>query len=106
MFGVSKRTLIIVGVLAAVALIYVIGTDKKAVAGGASAPSPTGCKVVVTADVLNARSDPETGAKVVGRYRQNAALDANLLVQNGFRQLTDGKWASNEFLKPTDGSRC
>ncbi|WP_442785338.1 SH3 domain-containing protein [Amycolatopsis sp. H20-H5] len=93
----------IVVVLAGIGLIYVLGTDKQK--AGASSPSPTGCKLVVTADVLNAREAPAS-PKIVGKYLKDAQLDAQPGVQNGFRKVAEGKWVSAEFAQPTQGSNC
>ena len=59
----SKKTLIILGAIVLVVFIYAMNTNKQA--SGASA---TGCKVTVTADVLNARETADGNAKVVGKY--------------------------------------
>jgi hypothetical protein len=100
--GIPKKILII-GALAVVVLIYIVSANKQP--AGATA-SPTGCKVAVTADVLNARSAPVPGAGIVGKYLKDAQVDAMPVVQNGFRQLDKDKWASTQFLTPTAGSHC
>ncbi|MTD56320.1 SH3 domain-containing protein [Amycolatopsis pithecellobii] len=99
--GIPKRILIIVAVLAAVGLIYVMGAGKRAseATGGS-----TGCKVTVTADVLNVRSAPDPNAGIVGKFNQNAQTGAEPVVQNGFRKLADNKWAKTDFLKPVAGN--
>lgn len=102
-FGMSKRVVMIVVVVVGIGLIYVLGTNKQK--ADASAPSPTGCKVVVTADVLNAREAPGS-PKVVGKYLKDAQIDAQPGVQAGFRKIADDKWVSAEFVKPMDGSNC
>jgi hypothetical protein len=97
-------------VLVGIGLIYVMGTDKQS--AGAAGSSPTGCKVAVTADVLNARSAPAASAGIVGivgivgKYNKDAQIDAQPVVQDGFRKIADNKWAATEFLKPLDGSHC
>jgi hypothetical protein len=101
LLGIPKKTAIIVAVLAAVVVMYVVNAGKQS-----AGASPTGCKVAVTADVLNARSAPVASAGVVGKYLKDAQVDALPVVQNGFRQLGPGKWASSEFLQPLAGSKC
>jgi hypothetical protein len=101
--GIPKKILII-GALAVVVLIYIASANKQP--AGAAGASPTGCKVTVTADVLNARSAPVPGAGIVGKYLKDAQVDAMPVVQNGFRQLAKDKWASTQFLSPTAGSHC
>jgi hypothetical protein len=102
--GIPKRMVMIVAALIGIGLIYVAGTDKQS--AGATAGSPTGCKVTVTADVLNARSAPNGTAGIVGKYNKDAQVDAQPVVQDGFRKLADNKWAKNEFLQPVAGSHC
>jgi hypothetical protein len=85
----KKKTSIIVAVLVGVLLIYVMGTDKRS--AGASGGSPTGRKVAVTADVLNARSAPVATAGIVGKYNKDAQIDAQPVVQDGFRKIADNK---------------
>lgn len=97
----SKKTLIILGAIVLVVFIYAMNTNKQA--SGASA---TGCKVTVTADVLNARETADGNAKVVGKYLRDAQFDAVPGVQNGFRKVADGKWVAAAFTQPVAGSAC
>ncbi len=99
--GFPKKIVLIVGVLIAVVIIYAVNTNKQA--SGASA---TGCKVAVTADVLNARETPDGNGKIVGKYLKDAQFDALPGVQNGFRKVADAKWVAAEFTKPVAGSNC
>jgi hypothetical protein len=101
--GIPKRMLIIVVVLVGIGIIYVTGADKRA---ADASSSPTGCKVTVVADVLNARSAPAADAGIVGKYNKDAQIDAQPVVQDGFRKIADNKWAKTEFLTPLAGSKC
>ncbi|WP_020668265.1 SH3 domain-containing protein [Amycolatopsis nigrescens] len=105
MLGIPKRVLIIIAVLGGVLIVYAMGSDQQP-SEGATGGSPTGCRVTVSADVLNVRSEPNANAGIVGKFQQNAETDAQPEVQNGFRKLAEGKWAASEFLKPTSGSNC
>ncbi|MEV6879372.1 SH3 domain-containing protein [Amycolatopsis sp. NPDC051128] len=96
----SKKTLVI-GAIIAVIVIYALNTNKQA--AGASA---TGCKVTVTADVLNARETADGNAKIVGKYLRDAQFDALPGVQNGFRKVADDKWVAAAFTEPVSGSAC
>ncbi|MET9001170.1 SH3 domain-containing protein [Amycolatopsis sp. Hca4] len=96
----SKKTLLILGALVLIVIVYV-NSNKQA--SGASA---TGCKVTVTADVLNARESADGNAKVVGKYLRDAQFDALPGVQNGFRKVADNKWVAAEFTQPVAGSAC
>ncbi|MEV4600191.1 SH3 domain-containing protein [Amycolatopsis sp. NPDC049253] len=99
---IPKKTLIIIGVIVAVIVIYVLNQKGQADAQG----SPTGCKVAVTADVLNARETPDGNGKIVGKYLNGAQFDALPVQQNGFRKVSEGKWVASSFVKPLDGSKC
>jgi len=101
--GIPKRIVIIIAVVVGIVLIYVSGSDKQS-AGATS--SPTGCKVAVVADVLNVRSAPDPAAGIVGKYNKDAQVDAQPVVQGGFRKIAEGKWAKTEFMQPVAGSKC
>lgn len=103
--GIPKRALIIVAVLAGIGLIYLMGTTRQA-SEGATGGGSAGCRVTVTADVLNVRAAPDAGSEIVGKFNQNAETDAQIEVQNGFRKLADNKWAKTEFLQPVSGTNC
>ncbi|MBB4686306.1 SH3 domain-containing protein [Amycolatopsis jiangsuensis] len=100
--GVPKKTLIIIGAIAVVVILYVLSQKGQADAQG----SATGCEVAVTADVLNARDTPAGDGQIVGKYLNGAEFDAQPVVQNGFRKIADGKWVADGFVQPTDGSKC
>jgi hypothetical protein len=102
--GVPKRTLIIFAVLLGIVMIYLLGADKDKPESATSGSA--GCKVTVTADVLNVRAAPDPNAEIVGMFNQNAQTSAQPVVQNGFRKLAENKWAKTEFLKPVDGTNC
>ncbi|MDS0132252.1 MULTISPECIES: SH3 domain-containing protein [unclassified Amycolatopsis] len=97
----SKKTLLILGALVLIVIVYVNSSGKQA--SGASA---TGCKVTVTADVLNAREAADGNAKVVGKYLRDAQFDVLPGVQAGFRKVADNKWVAAEFTQPVAGSAC
>jgi len=99
--GMSKKTALVVGAIIAIIVIYAWNTNKQA--AGASA---TGCKVTVTADVLNARQSADGNAKIVGKYLRDAQFDAQPGVQNGFRKVADDKWVAAAFTEPVAGSAC
>ena len=105
--GMPKRAVIIGAVLIGVLVIYLMGADKQSSAGApGGGAAPGGCVVTVTADVLNVREAPDAGAKVSGKYQQNAQVNAQPVVQNGFRKLADDKWAKTDYLRPVDGANC
>jgi len=101
--GIPKKVLIIVVVLVGIGIIYAVGMNKR---NSDAAGGSTGCKVTVTADVLNVRAAPDPNAQIVGKYNQNATTGAEIEIQNGFRKLADNKWASAQFLQPVSGTNC
>lgn len=102
-FGLSKRMWVVVIVLVVVAILFLVQNGKK---GSAQQGSGTaaGCEVQVTADVLNVRSGPSTTARTLSSLRTGQTVSATATTQNGFRELSAGHWASNNFLKPVSGS--
>jgi uncharacterized protein YgiM (DUF1202 family) len=101
-----KRTVIIVGLLAAVVLIYIFNGTKSNANGSTPAPAANQCQVSVTADVLNVRKAADPKAEVVGKYQQGAKVNAAKLITNGFRQIGDDRWVAAKFVKPVSGSSC
>ncbi|WP_116041281.1 SH3 domain-containing protein [Amycolatopsis palatopharyngis] len=105
--GIPKRILIVLVAVAGIGYVYLNGaserTSEGAEGGGAG---PTGCRMVVTADVLNVRAEPGTHADIVGKFKENAETDAELVERDGFRKLAENRWASTEFLKPVGGADC
>jgi uncharacterized protein YgiM (DUF1202 family) len=101
-----KRSVIIVGLLAAVVLIYIFNGTKSNANTSTPAPAADQCQVSVTADVLNIRKAADPKAAVVGKYQQGAKLNVDKKVTNGFRQLGDDRWVAAKFVKPVSGSIC
>lgn len=101
--GIPKKTLIMLGLLVGVVVIFALGSDQQS--SGAEGGSSE-CRVTVTADILNVRAGPGLDAEIVGKYRQDAEAEASTKVQNGFRQLSENRWAADEFLEPVDGANC
>ena len=106
MFGLSKRMLIVIGLVVVVALMLIVQNNKKGSAqpGSSGSSSTGGCQVQVTADVLNIRSGPDGTATVVGKLTTGAVTAAQATVTNGYRELSNGHWASSQFLKTVTGS--
>jgi hypothetical protein len=101
-FGLSKRVLIVIGVLIVVVVIFVIqGRNPN---NGQSTSDSGQCKVKVTANALNIRSSPATSAPVVGTFPSGQVINADKTVQNGFRQLNTNQWVSSQFVTPVSGS--
>jgi hypothetical protein len=106
--GLPKRTLIIVAVLVGVMVLYVMGGQTKPSDTNSATPaaSSTACRVTVTADVLNVRAAPDVKSQIVGKFRRNAESDAEKVVQNGFRKLSEGRWVSADHIQPVQGRDC
>jgi hypothetical protein len=91
------------GVIALVLGIAVL-IDKGAVSSQSGLAAP--CRIEVTADVLNVRSSPDPGAQTVATLHRGDLRGAETVVRDGYRQLSDGNWALDEFLRPLPGSTC
>ena len=102
----SKRTLVIVGILVAVLVLYVLGSEKRRNDSTEPTANTNQCRVTVTADVLRVHDGPELAARVVDRLTKGQETNADKLVQNGFRKLGDNRWVSVDFAKPVSGRDC
>jgi uncharacterized protein YgiM (DUF1202 family) len=101
----SKRTLLIVGVLVAVLVLYILGSAKRKDAAQPAADTNQ-CRVTVTADVLRVHAGPELASKVVDRLTKGQETNADKLVQNGFRKIGDNRWVAVDFAQPLAGRDC
>jgi hypothetical protein len=96
--------LVIMAVFAGVVVVYSADPPKDSEAQTDSAPA--GCRVTVTADVLNVRAGPGMDAEVVGTFVQDTETPARSEVRNGFRRIDAHRWASEKFLEPVKGADC
>lgn len=103
MLGVPVRGLVVVGVLATAGVMYVANDGKPM---DVDEVVGTGCRVTVTADILNVRAGPDDTQPIVSTMRRDAVTPAQRTVVNGFRLLSDGKWVREEFVTPTSDSSC
>jgi len=101
-----KRSLVIGGVLVAVLVLYVLGSEKRRNDTASPAANPAQCRVTVTADVLRVHAGPEIGSKVVDRLTKGQETDADKFVQNGFRKIGDNRWVSVDYAQPVAGRDC
>jgi hypothetical protein len=106
----GKRTLVTAALVVGVLWLYAMGSEKRDGQGGDDSDTSTNtaqCRVESTVDGLNIRSTPAlTPSNVVGELNQGDQVNAVKVVQNGFRKLAEGRWVSDEFAKPVDGSNC
>lgn len=103
-----KRTLLIGGGLAAVLILYALGA-KNQPKDNSSQPAANASQCVVTVvadDTLNIRSAPGRDGKIVGKLAKGKQVNADKVVQNGFRKLSDNQWVSVDFAKPVQGHDC
>jgi hypothetical protein len=103
-FGMSKRMLIVIGLVLVVVALVVVQNNKKTPTPAGTSTSSGNCQVQVTADVLNIRSGPDGTASVVGKLSTGAITAAQPTIQNGYRELATNRWASSQFLKPVSGA--
>jgi hypothetical protein len=105
----TTQKIVIGGILVVGVLLLVSERTSQSSGGGTGTDGTSGarpCTVTVTADVLNARSNPDGDAPVVETYRKGQIISADRTTRNGFRQLRPDRWAAQEFLEPTSDSDC
>lgn len=88
-----------------VLLALVLSAEKDSEASDedkSSGPS-TPCRMVVTADVLNVRAEASQSAAVVGTLAEGQEVTADTETDNGFRRLSEGRWAFDDYLDESDG---
>jgi len=106
----GKRTLIVLLLLAGVWLLYVQGSDQRREQGrdGTPASSETSaCRVAATEDGVRVRSAPVIDpANVVDEMTAGEESDATTELKDGFRKLSEGRWVSEDYVRPLDGTTC
>ena len=65
-----------------------------------------GCRLEVTADELRVFSGPNPAVELVQTLRRDEIVDGTQRLDNGFRELGEGRWAEDQFLDPVPGSNC
>jgi hypothetical protein len=90
--------------ICALVLGVLVLIDAGSVSSGSGLSSA--CRVEVTADTLNVRASPDPGAATTSVLRRGDLRGAETTVQNGYRELTGGGWALDDFLRPLPGSKC
>lgn len=109
MFGLSKRMLIVIGVLVVVVVVFIIQSKNNPNGNSSNSGSTTTanngqCQVRVNADVLHVRSSPDSNASIVKSLSSGVVIPAEKTIQNGFRQLGANQWVSSQFVTPVSGS--
>lgn len=104
----GKRTLVALAVGVGLWVVYVQGSEQRDNEGGAEPTSGTAqCRIASTVDGLNVRSEPVINpANVVDQLGLGEEADAGKVVQNGFRQLGEGRWVSVDFVQTVEGRDC
>jgi hypothetical protein len=104
----AKRVLIALGLGLFVWMLYVQGSEQRRAESGADPASDTAtCRVASTVADLNVRSAPvENPTNVVDQLAKDEQVDADRVVQDGFRKLTDGRWVSAELVRVVEGADC
>jgi hypothetical protein len=95
-----RWSLVAIGI---VTLAVISGRSPDAGTSGGSSDDPQRCTVKVTAEVLNVRAGPGTEHPTVDRLSRNDVVDAQRETSGGFRKLADGRWAADEFVRPSAG---
>jgi hypothetical protein len=88
-----------------VLLAFVLSAEKDSEASDEDKSSGPGtpCRMVVTADVLNVRAEASQTAAVVGTLAEGQEVTADTETDNGFRLLSEGRWAFEDYLDESDG---
>ena len=60
----------------------------------------------VVADELYVRAGPSENAERIDSFRRGDRVDGTTVLTGGYRQLEDGRWASDQYLTPLPGYRC
>ena len=102
MFGLSKRMLLVIGVLVLVVVVFIIQSKNNP--NGNSSGDTAQCQVRVNADVLHVRSTPDSNGTIVKSLSSGVVIPAEKTIQNGFRQLGDNQWVSSQFVTPVSGN--
>ena len=92
-----------------VILLLISEHENRSTSGGSSTSTTGGtrpCTVMVTADILNARSSPDGDAPVVDTYHKGEVVSADRTTRNGFRQLAPDRWVAADYVDPTPDSDC
>jgi uncharacterized protein YgiM (DUF1202 family) len=106
-FGLSKRMLIVIGVLIVVVVVFVIQSKNNPNGSSSNTTSTNSsgqCQMKVTADVLNIRSSPDGSGTVVGHLQSGQVTSAQKTVQSGYRELNTNQWVSAQFVTAVSGS--
>lgn len=106
----GKRALITLALAAGVWFLYVQGSQAREAEGGeepAAETTTAQCRIESTVDGLNVRSAPALEPRnVVDQLGQGEEVDADKVVENGFRKLGEGRWVSVEYVRTVEGSDC
>ncbi|MGW0518888.1 SH3 domain-containing protein [Crossiella sp. NPDC003009] len=101
------RPVLLVGAAAIGLFVLSFGSDAQGdKPGDKPADGQPRCEFHVQADLLNVRSGPGPGHKVVTRLRKDALTGGHGETKDGFRKLADDRWAATEFLKPDSRNTC
>jgi hypothetical protein len=103
---VPKRSLLIGGVLAGALVLYVLGNGARPNESGEPASNPTQCRVTVVADALNVRAEPDANSERVDKIPRGTQIDADKVVENGWRKIGENRWVSAEYIEPVPGRDC
>lgn len=102
----SWAFVLVFGLLLAVLALVDRGGIDQVRTGTTGATGLTGCQLEVAADELNVRAAPSADAVQVEVLTRGRRVDGTRTVTDGFRELTGGHWAAEEFLTPLPGTDC
>lgn len=109
----SWTFVVVVGALLALMSIIDRGGLATVSAATATGTAATGtgtaagsCTVTVNTGTLNVRADPTVTSAQVQQLLEGVAVAATTTVVSGFRELSDGHWALDQYLTPVPGATC
>lgn len=82
------------------------GYAGKAASNVLPSTTAAACVFTVSADQLNVRSGPEMNQPIIAKYQHGTEVHAQHDQQNGFRKLSEGRWAADQYLTAKSGSTC
>lgn len=103
----SWTFVVVVGAL--LALMSIIdrgGLSTAPAAAPASADPAVACSVTVNTSTLNVRAEPTVTSAQVQQLLQGVDVAATTTVVGGFRELSEGHWAQDQYLTPVPGATC
>lgn len=96
----SWTFVVVVGVLLTVLSVI----DRGGLATARSAGGM--CRFAVDTATLNVRAEPSVTSAQVDQLARGVEVSATSILTGGFRKLSEGHWALDQYLTPLVGATC